>query len=140
MKVRDVRPGTHFRRPGVNDGTRELVKLANVYDSGNSGAAHFSFDPKNFELIGSQVGSSEAVPIEAKRPETRNHVPFSNDELRLIEAVLSNTRMGQLHPLGTEAIQKIREFLPDVDNRPPYTLFVEEELTNLLYGLSAEGM
>lgn len=135
-KVRDVRPGQHFRRPDVKDGTRVLVKLANPHNSGHNGADHFSFDPENFELIGSFTGSTNTVPVEPKRAETRNHISFSDDELRLIEAVLSNVSGSGFRNLISSACSKIRDFLPCVNSRPPYKVM----LNGQFYAIKQPGM
>lgn len=120
-KVRDVQPGQHFRRPDVNDGTRVLVKLANPHNSGHNGADHFSFDPENFELIGSYTGSNTAVPVDPLRTETRNHISFSDSELRYIEAVMANVNHGPLWDLNWSIVKKVHAFLPSVANRKPCT-------------------
>lgn len=129
-KVRDVKPGQHFRRPDVNDGTRVLVKLANPHNSGHNGADHFSFDPENFELIGSYTGSSEAVPVETKR-ETRNYISFTDSELRYIEAVMANVSHGPLWHLNQSIVNKVHDFVPGISDRQPCTFTHKGKLYTL---------
>lgn len=109
MKVRDVLPGTHYRRPEVNDGTRELVKLRRPVTEMSTGYPmdlgewnHFSYDPKNHDLVCAREGTSDVVLIEAKRGNgTTNHVELTDDEVRLLEFLTANLEMdtGEPHAL-----------------------------------------